>query len=104
MTAVAASEVMEAAEVMPDPGIVAAGAAGQLTVVCTDGSAVDGASQQLRRAGWGAFFGHGHPANRSEALRGRTQTAQRAELRAVVAALEATQGWADIFTDSRFVH
>ena len=44
-----------------------------------------------------------HPANRSEALRGPHQTAQRAELRALVAALETTEGSCHVVTDSQFV-
>ena len=49
------------------------------------------------------WFGEDHPANRAEPLLGRCQTAQRAEVRALVGALEATRGRVKVYTDSKFV-
>ena len=70
--------------------------------VYTDGACSDPTIPALRRAGWGVYFGMGLPGV-SSFLTGRVQTAQRAELRALVGALEATQGWCEVVTDSAMV-
>ena len=57
----------------------------------------------LRRAGWGLWVPGCPAACASEPLRGPCQSAQHAELRAFVAALERTDGHVRIWTDSRFV-
>ena len=53
-------------------------------IVYTDGSASGTASRASARAGWGVFYGPGHPLNRGEYLTGPVQTSARAELRAIM--------------------
>lgn len=57
-------------------------------VVHTDGACQNNHNRDLARAGVGVFFGHYSPDNCSEALPGRVQTNQRAELYAIKRALE----------------
>lgn len=57
-------------------------------LVWTDGSCINQSNAVLRRAGVGVWFGREHKLNVSEPLLGEWQTAQRAELVAVVRALE----------------
>jgi ribonuclease HI len=62
-----------------------------LLVVDTDGSCIDQANIVRRMAGIGVFFGHEHKHNVSEPLLGDKQTSARAELAAVVRALEQAE-------------
>ena len=71
--------------------------------VFTDGAATHADVPQLRRAGWGVWVPECPRLSASEPLKGHCQTAQRAELRALVAALERTEGYARVWSDSRFV-
>ena len=71
--------------------------------VWTDGAAHYADIPQLRRAGWGVWLPGAGSASISAALIGPCQTAQRAEVRAFVAALELTAGNARVWTDSKFV-
>lgn len=71
-----------------------------ITVVYTDGSCISG------KAGIGVFFGDGDSRNLSEPLPvGQRQTNQRAEVVAVIRALETVQDSTPvhIYTDSRYV-
>lgn len=74
-----------------------------LTVVYTDGSA-RGNGQVGARAGYGVWFGPHDPRNISERLQGDLQTNQRAELTAVLKALETIPVADDveIKTDSNY--
>ena len=71
--------------------------------IWTDGACSHPGHPTLRRAGWGLWVPGCPDACASEPLRGSCQSAQRAELRAFVAALERTDGHVRIWTDSRFV-
>ena len=90
-------------EVEDARGALPAGEDEVLVEAWTDGAALHPAVRQLSRAGWGLWI-PGRPGGEvAEPLRGGVQTAQRAELRAFVAALEATRGVVKVWTDSRFV-
>ena len=69
----------------------------------TDGAAPHADVQQIRRAGWGLWIPDLPEACAAEPLHGPCQTAQRAEIRAFVAALERTGGRVKVWSDSRFV-
>ena len=69
----------------------------------TDGAATEPGIPQLRRAGWGLWIPGLHGCALAEAVKGPVQTAQRAEVRAFVAAVECTGGAVKVWTDSRFV-
>ncbi|KAI1117443.1 ribonuclease H-like protein [Nemania sp. NC0429] len=71
--------------------------------IFTDGSSLSN-GRAGATAGVGVFFGEGDPRNISERLAGETQTNQRAELTAVIRALERTKKNAKIriFTDSKY--
>jgi len=71
--------------------------------VYTDGSSL-GNGRHGALAGVGVFFGEGDPRNVSEALQGDMQTNQRAELTAVIRALEKIPKDRDmrIITDSKY--
>ena len=68
-------------------------------IVWTDGAAVFPGRVGLARAAWGVYFGAGHPRNASGQVPG-TQTIQRAELYAVVAATESACPL-EVVSDSR---
>ena len=62
-------------------------------VVChTDGASEDNQDAPLRRAGYGVYFGPGHPRDLAEKLTGAVQTNRRAELQAAVRALDWKPG------------
>ena len=69
----------------------------------TDGSALHPTVRQLSRAGWSLWMPGVEGGELAEPLCGKVQTAQRAEVRAFVAALEATAGAVLVWTDSRYV-
>ena len=71
--------------------------------IFTDGASRRNSNEQLRRAGYGAFWGVGHPANISRPLPGWAQTNQRAELSAVVSAMRVDSRRLHICTDSMYV-
>ena len=58
------------------------------TIVYTDGSAIHGTSRALARAGWGVFYGEGCKHNISSKLHGQVQTSYRAEVRALLHAIQ----------------
>ncbi len=73
------------------------------TVVWTDGACRMSRDHRLRRAGSGIFYGPDHPGNKALILPGRVQTNQRAELFAVVVALECDTRSVEIRSDSMYV-
>ena len=72
-------------------------------VVYTDGAARHNQQRLLRYAGYGAFWGHGHPFNISKPLQGEEQTNNRAELLAAIEVLEMEIRPVEVRTDSRYV-
>lgn len=74
-------------------------------IVFTDGSCQQQANPWLRRAGYSVVYdvGRQHARTISKALPGLEQTAQRAELRAVLAALAGESRQLRIKTDSSYV-
>ncbi|KAL9106202.1 MAG: hypothetical protein Q9227_008735 [Pyrenula ochraceoflavens] len=82
--------------------VLAKPAAGMLNIY-TDGSSLSN-GKVGSRAGVGVYFGPDNPDNVSEALKGSRQTNQRAELTAILRALEIAPRHRDvtIFTDSRY--
>lgn len=60
-------------------------------LIYTDGSCIPQSDKVNRRAGIGVWFDMGHPDNLSEPLPGEKQTSARAELYAVVRALEKAE-------------
>ena len=70
----------------------------------TDGASQANQWRSLRRAGVGAFWGHHHPFNVSEAFTGEEQTNNRAELTAVIRVLQLEVRPLEIRTDSGYVH
>ena len=102
-TAVPPSADMRAEDEQPEACIPELAHAAEPVQACTDGSAIHAAVPSICRAGWGLWV-HGCPdASGHSPLRGPAQTAQRAELRAFVAALERTAGNVHVWTDSMFV-
>lgn len=69
------------------------------TVIWTDGSA-RGNGQEGAMAGIGVWFGRGDPRNLSERLQGPRQTNQRAELTAIIRALETVEDRLNIVINS----
>ncbi|AEO59449.1 hypothetical protein MYCTH_2307792 [Thermothelomyces thermophilus ATCC 42464] len=74
-----------------------------VVVIYTDGSSL-GNGRLGATAGVGVYFGPGDPRNISERLKGETQTNQRAELTAILRALETVDLTQDveIRTDSKY--
>eukprot|EP00973_Karenia_brevis_P045308 6276140-Karenia_brevis.AAC.1 len=72
-------------------------------VVFTDGACRHNQDARLRRAGYGAYWAHGHNFNVSAPLKGWSQTNQRAELQALVAAVEIESRPMEVRSDSKFV-
>ena len=102
-TATAASRPMTMLEDLPDSAFPEILDRTSPIEMWTDGASSNPTSPQLRRAGWGLWV-PGHPeACAAEPLVGPCQTAQRAELRALVAALERSGGFVRVWTDSMFV-
>ena len=100
---VPASRCMQVTEDPPDPVAPDLLDRNSLIDMWTDGASSDPGIRQLRRAGWGLWVPGCPQACAAEPLLGSCQTAQRAELRAFVAALERSDGFARIWTDSMFV-
>lgn len=76
------------------------------THVWTDGSALNNSrNSEYSLAGIGVFFGDNHPNNRSLPLPGVFQTNQRAEIYAIIVALEVIgpNTPSIIYTDSKYV-
>ncbi|CAE8710806.1 unnamed protein product [Polarella glacialis] len=73
-------------------------------VIYTDGACRGTQTRAIRRAGVGVFWGIGHRFNISEPLNGAQQTNQRAELFAVIRALETDDRRLEIRTDSKYVY
>ncbi len=71
--------------------------------VYTDGGSRNPEHRAIRRAAYGVFYGDGHPWNVAKPLIGRTQTVPRAELRAVLSALEWTNEPVEIILDNKWV-
>ena len=69
-------------------------------VVFTDGACQGNQFRRLRSAGFGAFWGVGHPFNVSEPLQGQEHTNNRAELMAVLRVLELELRPIEIRSDS----
>ncbi|OHE96192.1 hypothetical protein CORC01_08569 [Colletotrichum orchidophilum] len=74
-----------------------------LPQIYTDGSSLDN-GKSYAKSGVGVYFGPNDPRNVSERLEGNPQTNQRAELTAILRALEATSVTQDvqIWTDSKY--
>ncbi|KAJ3301765.1 hypothetical protein HDV03_000432 [Kappamyces sp. JEL0829] len=73
--------------------------------IYTDGSCLDNGTSKAR-AGFGVYFGHDDARNVSLPLSGTVQTNNRAEMTAVIAALEASAshpGRTIIYSDSQYV-
>ena len=73
----------------------------EATTAWTDGSARKGTDSVCRRAGWGVRFSSGD--ERLGPLKSESQTVYRAELRAMVEAIEATTGSIRVVTDCKSV-
>jgi len=71
-------------------------------VVYTDGACSQNQRSSLRRAGVGVFWGHGNDRNLSVPLPGSLQSNQRAELYAILLALETDSRPLEIRTDSAY--
>ena len=71
-------------------------------VVFTDGACSDQSDPSLRRAGYGVFYGDGHPWSASIPLAGYSQTSDRAELRAALYALENAREPTEIRSDNEY--
>ena len=54
------------------------------------------------RAGFGVYWGEGHPLNTHKALPGAVQTAQRAEVAALLWALQQAQSPIKVWSDSKY--
>lgn len=72
-------------------------------VVYTDGAAQNNQNKYDRKAGCGAFWALDHPFNVSEIVQGPEQTNNRAELLAVLRALQLDIRPLDIRSDSKYV-
>jgi ribonuclease HI len=74
----------------------------ELLKVWTDGACSNNQNPKLASAGVGVFFDFGSPLNISEPLQGPIQTNQRAELTAVIRALQTVECDVLIITDSTY--
>ena len=73
-------------------------------VVCwTDGACSNNQYRHLRRGGCGVFYAVGHPSNKAYPLPGVEQTNQRAELHAIISAIESEPRFLEVRTDSKYV-
>ena len=72
------------------------------TLVWTDGSCLNGGSSRAK-GGYGVWFGTNDSRNISELLKTEKITNNTAELQAVIAALQATDGPIEIRMDSQYV-
>ena len=73
-------------------------------MIATDGACSDQDHPLLRRGGVGVFLAPDHPANVSEPLGGMyQQSAQRAEVKAGLMALQLVSGPLELLTDSQFL-
>ncbi len=72
-------------------------------VVFTDGACIHNQHKSLRRAGVGAWWGHGHAKNHFASLIGLSQTNQRAELAAVIHVLLNEPRRVHVKSDSTYV-
>ncbi len=72
-------------------------------LVYTDGGSKNPEHRPIRRAAYGVFYGDGHRWNVAAPLIGRTQTVPRAELRAVLAALEWANEPVEVVLDNKWV-
>jgi ribonuclease HI len=73
-----------------------------MQVVFTDGSCLNN-GKKYANGGIGVYFGDDDPRNLSEKLQGEKQTNNRAELTAVIRALQTTTDSLKICTDSMYV-
>lgn len=96
-------KITSGAPAIPPKAAPLAGKTGEVLRIYTDGSSL-GNGYQGAVAGVGVFFGAGDPRNISERLQGEPQTNQRAELTAILRALEVTppKQAVQIFTDSKY--
>jgi len=95
-------EVIEPSDMEPSQGRTETWVEGRV-VLYTDGASQNNQFRSLRKAGLGVFWGHKHPLNLSEPLAGPIQTNNRAELTAVLRALEIESRPVEIRTDSSYV-
>ena len=72
---------------------------GQRIVAYTDGSSIDIEYSQYIRAGWGIFYGKGHPLNACGPVETRSQTSYRGELRAIAHAINTSSVPIEMVTD-----
>ena len=75
-----------------------------ITVVWTDGASRNNQDARVRRAGCGIFYGTAHDFNFSCILPGLVQSNQRAELLAIVLALNRDPRSLELRTDSQYVY
>ena len=75
----------------------------QRRIIWTDGACEHQADPRIRRAGAGIFYGINHPMNLALPLPGKMQTNQRAELYAVIKAIERESRKLEIRSDSEYV-
>ncbi|KAI0425036.1 ribonuclease H-like protein [Xylaria sp. FL1042] len=99
----APSKKAKKTKVSTEPGGDVIGDEPDVLRIFTDGSSLAN-GRSGATAGVGVFFGEGDKRNVSERLAGETQTNQRAELTAIVRALESSKHDAKIriFTDSKY--
>jgi hypothetical protein len=71
--------------------------------VYTDGSAINGTSRSLARAGWGVFYGKESNLNIASKLHGPVQTSYRAEVRALLHAVQTAGSPICVFVDCQGV-
>eukprot|EP00972_Heterocapsa_arctica_P073074 10794148-Heterocapsa_arctica.AAC.1 len=67
---------------------------------------IDGSSYEIGKenySGWGIWSPDDHSFNANVPLKGKHQSSDRAEVRALVAAIEKTEGNIDIITDNQYV-
>ena len=72
------------------------------TVVWTDGATRRNQDRRLRRAGVGVYYGEGHVMNIAIPLPGREQTNNRAELMAIILAVERDRRQLWVRSDSEY--
>ena len=71
--------------------------------VWTDGSAINPRDPARRRAGWAVYYGNEDIGCQRGTLKGKNQTVFRAELKALVHAVETTRGRLIVYTDCQSV-